>query len=70
MRTEKLGLVSPVEFIPIAEKTKLIIPIGEIVIAKAFHFLNRLKECGYDEISVLINISSIQLLIPDFTSRL
>ena len=55
---------------PIAEKTKLILPIGEKVIIKAFSFLNRLKECGYENISVSINISAIQLLKPDFTSRL
>jgi PAS domain S-box-containing protein len=70
LRTEKLGLVSPGEFIPIAEKTKLIIPIGDKVIVAAFHFLNKLKEHGYDRISVSINVSAIQLLRPDFTSRL
>lgn len=70
LRTDKLGLVSPVEFIPIAEKTELILPIGEKVIVKAFRFLNRLKELGYDEISVSINISVIQLLSPDFIRRL
>jgi EAL domain-containing protein (putative c-di-GMP-specific phosphodiesterase class I)/GGDEF domain-containing protein len=70
LRTEKLGLVSPVEFIPIAEKTKLILPIGEKVIIAAFRFLNKLKEHGYDSIGVSINISAIQILKPDFTSRL
>lgn len=70
LRTEKLGQVPPLEFIPIAEKTKLIHPIGEKVLAKAFCFLNRLKEHGYDEIAISINISAIQLLKPDFTSRL
>jgi len=70
LKTEKLGLVSPAEFIPIAEKTKLILPIGEKVFARAFRFLNRLKEQGHDEISVSINISAIQLLQPDFPSRL
>ena len=70
LRTEKLGLVSPLEFIPIAEKNKLILPIGEKVIIKAFRFLNKLKEHGYDEIEVSINISIIQLQQPDFPSRL
>ena len=70
LSTEKFGLVSPAEFIPIAEKTKLILAIGEKVMVKAFSFLNNLKKLGYDEISVSINISVIQLLTPDFTSRL
>jgi PAS domain S-box-containing protein len=70
LRTEKLGQVSPVDFIPIAEKSKLILPIGEIVIIKAFHFSNRLRKCGFERIGVSINISAIQLLTPDFTSRL
>lgn len=70
LKTEKLGLVSPLEFIPIAEKTKLILPVGERVIIKAFRFLNRLKENGYNDISITINISVIQLLDPDFTNRL
>jgi PAS domain S-box-containing protein len=70
LRTKKLGPVSPVEFIPIAEKTKLIISIGEQVIINAFHFLNKLKASGYDELGISINVSAIQLLKPDFTSRL
>ncbi|HHU50458.1 MAG TPA: EAL domain-containing protein [Firmicutes bacterium] len=70
LRTEKLGLVSPAEFIPLAEKTKLILPIGEKVMVKAFSFLNKLQERGYDGINVSINISLIQLLKPDFTRRL
>ena len=70
LRTEKLGLVPPNEFIPIAEKTKLIIPDGEIIIIKAFHFLKHLIDLGYDTIRVAVNISAIQLLRPDFTDRL
>ncbi|KAF1084012.1 Phytochrome-like protein cph2 [Sporotomaculum syntrophicum] len=70
LKTQKLGLVSPVEFIPIAEKTKCIIQIGDKVIAGAFYFLNKLKEHGYVTISVSINVSVFQLLRPDFTSRL
>lgn len=70
LRTEKLGLVRPVEFIPIAEKTKLILVIGEKVIVSALRFLNRLKENGYNNVSVSINISVLQLLHPNFADKL
>lgn len=70
IRTEKLGLVPPLEFIPVAEETKLIVPIGEIVLVKAFHFLKRLKNYGYNRIGISINISIIQLLEPNFTNQL
>lgn len=68
--TDKLGLVSPVEFIPIAEETKLIIPLGEKVIVDAFRFLNKLSSLGYKTITVSVNVSAIQLLRPEFTNRL
>lgn len=70
LKTEKFGIVSPLEFIPAAEKTKLILPIGEKVIIRAFGFLNRLMELGYNDIGISVNVSVIQLLDPDFTSRL
>jgi PAS domain S-box-containing protein len=70
LKSEKLGFVSPLEFIPIAEKTKYIIPIGAKVIQQAFHFLNKLKLNGHDAIGIAINVSAIQLLRNDFTTNL
>lgn len=70
LRTKQLGLVSPVEFIPVAEKTKLIIPLGESVFRRAFGFLRQLMRDGYDEIGVSVNVSVIQLLKPDFVKVL
>ena len=70
LKTDELGLISPDEFIPIAEKYKLIIPIGERVFVIAFRFLKKLVELGYDNISVSVNVSVVQLLQPDFASRL
>jgi len=70
LRTERLGYVSPMEFIPIAEKTKLIIPIGKEIIVQAFRFLKRINQNGREAVSVAINVSAIQLLRPDFTSGL
>ena len=70
INSKKLGLITPNEFIPIAEKTKLIIPLGNKIIIQAFDFLNKLKENGFDTISVSINISVIQLLRDDFIKNL
>src|SRR5690606_9292954 len=65
-----LGAVSPVEFIPIAEKTKLIIPLGEKVFLSAFEFSNLLKQHGYSDMTVSVNVSAIQLLRPGFAEWL
>ena len=66
----QLGLLPPLEFISIAEKTKLIIPLGKKVILQAFNFLNMLKKNGHNSISVSINISVVQLLRNDFIRNL
>ncbi|MDY0064528.1 MAG: EAL domain-containing protein [Bacilli bacterium] len=70
MQSPELGIVSPVEFIPIAEKTKLIIPIGERIIQKSFQFLKELHKKGHKEMDISINISAIQLLSEGFYDRL
>lgn len=70
LNTEKLGNVSPAEFIPIAEKSKLIVPLGEIIIIEALNFSNRLRDLGYDSISVAINVSATQILKIGFNERL
>lgn len=66
MKTEKLGSIPTMEFIPIAEKTKLIIPIGKIIFMKSFSFLNRIKEIGYNNINISVNVSAIQVLENNF----
>jgi EAL domain-containing protein (putative c-di-GMP-specific phosphodiesterase class I) len=70
LKTAELGKVPPLEFIPIAEKTKLIIPIGWEITRQAFRFLNKLKISGFDKIYVSINISAIQLMNHDFKDHL
>ncbi|MDD2190598.1 MAG: EAL domain-containing protein [Eubacteriales bacterium] len=70
IKSDKLGLIPPLEFIPIAEKTKLIITFGKKVTLEVFRFLNKLRDNGYSGITVSINISAIQLLRNDFNKDL
>ena len=70
LNIDKLGIVPPLEFIPIAEKTKLVVPIGRKIILQALRFLNELKRNGHRSIGVSINISAIQLLRDGFADSL
>jgi PAS domain S-box-containing protein len=69
-KSRSLGLVSPLEFIPIAEKTKLIIPLGMLIIQQSLRFLSTLKSLGNESLKMSINISVIQLLHKDFRKQL
>ncbi len=66
----KYGLVPPAEFISLAEKTNLIIPLGNLLIENALQFLVKLKEHGHDSLTLSINISMIQLLKEGFADKL
>lgn len=68
--SKQYGLISPVEFIPVAEKTKLIIPLGYNIIVQALRFLNLLGKSGFPGLSISINISTLQLLKKNFTNDL
>lgn len=70
LRSSKLGMISPMEFIPLAERNKLIINLGDLIIDKALQFLLRLKQMDRVDTTVSINISAIQLLKPDFSRKL
>ena len=70
LRSEKFGMVSPLEFIPIAEKTKLIIPLGQKIISEALQFLKKLQMGDFATTNISINVSAIQLLQEDFVDNL
>ena len=55
------GNVSPARFIPLAEQSQLIIPIGAWVLQQACLFLQTLAIAGYGHIRVAVNLSSKQL---------
>lgn len=57
----KQGFISPMSFIPLAEETGLIIPIGEWVIQEACHQTSLWHRMGYDNLKVAVNLSAKQL---------
>ena len=56
----ELGRISPDEFIPIAEETGLIVPIGEWVLKKACRQLKKWHRMGYERLSLAVNLSARQ----------
>jgi diguanylate cyclase (GGDEF)-like protein len=62
------GLVSPDEFIPVAEQTGLIVPIGRFVLREACRQMKKWNDerpAGRRELNVSVNLSNRQLLHPD-----
>ncbi|MEC1178266.1 EAL domain-containing protein [Metasolibacillus meyeri] len=65
-KNDKLGFVSPAEFIPYAEETGLIIPLSEIIIEMACNAFHVLRANGYANVPIALNISSIHFQQPNF----
>ena len=64
------GLVSPAEFIPLAEETGLILPIGEWVIAEALRQNRRWQDAGMPLVPVSVNLSLRQFRQRDIAERI
>ncbi len=60
-----LGMVSPASFIPLAEETGLIVPIGEWVLRTACEQIKIWHEAGYPDLIVAVNLSARQFLQED-----
>ncbi len=59
---KSLGLISPNDFIPHAEETKLIIPLGDFVLKTACSFIKKLHENDLlKDGKIAVNISAVQL---------
>jgi len=53
-------LVSPMDFIPLAEETGLVVPIGEFVLREACRKLAALRKEGHSSLRVAVNLSARQ----------
>ena len=55
------GLVPPVEFIPLAEETGLIVPMGAWILESACRQVRSLEARGWDHVMLTVNVSVRQL---------
>ncbi|SEM69906.1 PAS domain S-box-containing protein/diguanylate cyclase (GGDEF) domain-containing protein [Candidatus Frackibacter sp. WG12] len=66
----KLGFISPAEFIPIAEETGLIMPIGEWVLRTACKQNKIWQHAGLEPISIAVNVSAHQFQSENFVEQI
>jgi diguanylate cyclase (GGDEF)-like protein/PAS domain S-box-containing protein len=65
----ELGLLPPLDFLPLIENNRLSINIGEWVIEEALNQINKWQKKGLN-LSVSVNIDALQLQQKDFADRL
>ena len=62
------GVVSPEEFVPIAEETGLIAPIGEWIVKTAIGQLAAWREAGLPQVPLAVNLSARQFMQSDIVA--
>ncbi|MGA8864635.1 MAG: PAS domain S-box protein [Gallionella sp.] len=70
-RHPELGNISPAEFIPVAEDSGLILPIGEWVMRTAVRQLKRWMDSGHPPMVIAVNLSAVQFRhtsLPDMVT--
>ncbi len=60
-----LGMIAPVKFIPLAEETGLIVPIGAWVLKSACAQVSAWRRQGWNDLRVAVNISARQFARDD-----
>lgn len=66
------GLVSPLDFIPVAEETGMIVPIGQFVLEEACKKVRewQLASPSHRSLSLSVNLSARQVAQPDLLDRI
>ena len=68
-QSKQLGLMSPASFIPIAERSGLIVPVGEWVLETACRASVSWQEEGLPVVPIGVNVSASQLQEPNFLEK-
>jgi diguanylate cyclase (GGDEF)-like protein len=63
------GEVSPATFIPVAEQSGHIVPLGYWVLDQVCRQINEWRAAGYPVVPVSLNVSARQFQLPDFHQR-
>lgn len=66
----ELGMISPAEFIPLAEESGLIVPIGEWVLRTACKQNKQWQDAGHQPIRVSVNLSAMQFIQQDLVEKI
>ena len=66
----ELGYISPLDFIPLAEETGLILPIGEWVLQTACEQSKTWKKSGIPPLKISVNVSGRQMQHVDIAKSL
>ncbi len=56
----EMGLISPADFIPLAEDSGLIVPIGEWVLRTACSWMSNWQQAGHQSLRIAVNLSACQ----------
>jgi len=64
------GLLLPIHFIPAAEDTGLIVPIGEWILKTACEQNKKWQDAGYPPMRIAVNLSSKQIRQPDLIQKI
>ncbi len=64
----EVGFVPPAKFIPIAEESGLIVPIGRWVLGEACHQAKAWQDMGLAPIHIAVNCSAVELRAKDFVA--
>ncbi|MCK9687864.1 putative bifunctional diguanylate cyclase/phosphodiesterase [Scleromatobacter humisilvae] len=59
-RHAELGQISPARFIPLAERSGLIVPIGDWVLQEACTQAQRWRAAGWTDLTISVNVSPVQ----------
>ena len=69
-QSSQLGPVSPSQLIPVAEDLGFIVPMGEWILRQACGQLKSWQEKFHAEIVLSVNVSTVQLIHPDFATKI